>query len=188
MVAGEDEHGSRPVPDPTVLTTEALHREISALRELVLERVDRVTEVADEKFDSIETQLDLIERQRVEQKKDTKDAVDAALAAAKEAVKEQTTASERAIAKSEAATTKSIDQLGVTFTTAIDGSRRESADLKERVVAAEQQKVGGQEARTVAQETRAGLSSVAQLGIAAFVAFLVLAALVVSIVVATSTP
>jgi hypothetical protein len=133
---------SRPVPDPTQLTTEALHREVGQLRELFKTLLGGEGQVTLEKFESVKTQLALIENQRVEQKKDTKDAVDAALAAAKEAVKEQTTASERAIAKSEAATTKSIDQLGEKFDTAVDGLRREIGDLKERVAGAEQQKVG----------------------------------------------
>lgn len=128
-----DPSSSRPVPDPTSLTTEALHREVSQLRELLETFVQGENKVTGERFASITTQLNLIERQRVEQKMDTKQAVDAALAAAKEAVKEQTTASERAIAKSETATTKSIDQLGDKFDTAVDGLRREIGDLKERI-------------------------------------------------------
>jgi hypothetical protein len=129
--------GSTPIPDPTLLTTEALHREVLRLQELLETFIRGKNEVTEEKFASIKVQMDLIERQRVEQKQDTKAAVDAALAAAKEAVKEQTTASERAIAKSETATTKSIDQLGDKFDTAVDGLRREIGDVKERVTAAE---------------------------------------------------
>jgi hypothetical protein len=138
--------GSTPIPDPTVLTTEALHREIAAVRELVFERIARNAEVAIEKLGSVETQFELIERQRVEQKKDTKDAVDAALAAAKEAVKEQTTASERAIAKSEAATAEQLKQLSTTFTTAIYGTTTNHDDLKERVGKIESIRQGGKEA------------------------------------------
>jgi hypothetical protein len=129
--------GSRPVPDPTALTTEALHREVLQLRELLETFIRGENRVTEERFQSIATQMDLIERQRVEQKEDTKAAVDAALAAAKEAVKEQTTSSDLAIAKSEAATTKSIDQLGDKFDTAVDGLRREIGDVKERVSAME---------------------------------------------------
>lgn len=86
-----------------------------------------------------------MERQRVEQKKDTKDAVDAALAAAKEAVKEQTTASERAIAKSENSTAEQLKQLNTTFATAIGGVTANHDDLKERVGRIEAIKQGGQE-------------------------------------------
>jgi hypothetical protein len=149
--------GSRPVPDPTVLTTQALMREVEALRELLGQRIealdDKMSErltgvirVRDEEVRGIEDKLSLVEQQRVEQKKDTKDAVDAALTAQKEAVREQTTASERSIAKSETATTKSIEQLGEKFDTSIDGMRREVADLRERLTTVEQRRVGGQEA------------------------------------------
>jgi hypothetical protein len=145
-VSDESQFGSRPVPDPTVLTTEALHREIAALRELVFERIARESEVNDEKFTSVEKTLALVETQRVEQKQDTKAAVDAALTAQKEAVKEQTTASERAIAKSETSTTKSIDQLGEKFDTAFEGQRRDVDDLKARVGKIESVKQGGRDA------------------------------------------
>jgi uncharacterized coiled-coil protein SlyX len=52
-----------PVPDPTVLTTEALNREINHLREL------------------IDMRLGMIETQRVELKADTRAAIDTALTA-----------------------------------------------------------------------------------------------------------
>jgi DNA-directed RNA polymerase len=152
-----EERGSRPVPDPTVLTTEALQREVLNLRELIetriswlerllTERIDGQVAVRQEEFRGVKDKLNQTERQRVEQKEDTKAAVDAALSAAKEAVKEQTIASERSIAKSEAATTKSIEQLCSTFDTALEGQRREVADLKERLTTVEQRKVGSGEA------------------------------------------
>jgi len=141
-------------------------REVSALREVVEQRIQGTQEllesniggtadVTDEKFDSIETQLALIERQRVEQKKDTKDAVDAALAAAKEAVAEQTTSSDRAIAKSETSFIESVRQLGEKFDTAFDGQRRETDDLKERMTKLESVRTGGQEAKSAITATTA---------------------------------
>lgn len=156
-----------PSPDPTVLTSAALYREIAALRELLGQRItsleserDRATGAAKERRDvlnrenteqfealkkymelriaglgeTVGLQFDLVERQRVEQKKDTKDAVDAALTAQKEAVKEQTTASERAIAKSETSTTKQLEQQQETVSTAIDALRRSIDEVKERIV------------------------------------------------------
>jgi hypothetical protein len=75
----------------------------------------------------------LVERQRVEQKIDTKAAVDAALIAQKEAVREQTAASDRAIAKSETATTKLLEQLGQTFATSADAQRHITDEMKERI-------------------------------------------------------
>jgi hypothetical protein len=184
--------GSVPRPDPTVLTTEALLREIGALRTLIGERISAtealfetkiqsgregglalrdflVGEIAalrdfhetdvrglrelvasmghlrDEKLVTVQTQFDLIERQRVENKADTKAAVDAALAAAKEAVKEQTTASDRAITKSETATSEQLKQMNVTFTTAVQGISGPISDLKDRVTALESVRIGGKE-------------------------------------------
>lgn len=76
--------------DPTQLTTEALLREV----EIINKDLDR-------RFGFYDRLLNDSDRQRVEQKADTKAAVDAALAAAKEAVKEQTAATKEAIGKSE---------------------------------------------------------------------------------------
>ena len=148
--------GSRPIPDPTLLTdkaidraTEAIHQYIDgqlAVRDERLSGIDEATRLRLVAVETVPSQIDekvghladltterfnAAERLRVEQKKDTKDAVDAALSAAKEAVKEQTTASERSIAKSEGATSKQLDQIQETFTTAIDGLRRSIDDLKE---------------------------------------------------------
>lgn len=157
-----DAHG-RVVVDPTELTMAALQREMGTIqRELEMRQETRQREhaslqehvetllhgnaaISDEKFRSVETTLNLVERQRVEQKKDTKDAVDAALQAAKEAVKEQTTASERAIAKSEAATNKQLEQLNVTFATAIKGVTDLLNDTKDRIAKVETLKQGGKD-------------------------------------------
>ena len=152
--------------DPSELTVDAMERAVSSiqrdlasrqdtrqrehatLQELVETLLRGESQISGEKFSSIATQLNLVERQRVEQKKDTKDAVDAALQAAKEAVKEQTTASERAIAKSEAATNKQLEQLNVTFATAIKGVTDLLNDTKERVAKVESIKQGGKETLT----------------------------------------
>jgi hypothetical protein len=220
----QEGRGSTPKPDPTVLTTEALLREIGALRTLIDQRIaatellfdtkimlgreggmslrelleeklasvrtqfelverqrqeqksdsaqaivtamaasdKAIGEQADavemmmkkssatlqEKFISVDTQFELIERQRVEQKMDTKAAVDAALAAAKEAVKEQTTASDRSITKSETATSEQLKQMNVTFTTAIQGIATPISDIKDRVTALEAVRLGRNENRT----------------------------------------
>jgi len=145
----------RPDPDPTLLTTQALFREIAQLRELFNTKIDTIThtveaslenatnartgirEILNQRIDALsalfESKLDLIERQRVEQKSDTAAAVQAALSAAKEAVKEQTNASERSIAKSEAATSKQLEAQQVTTASAAGELRRSIDDLKERI-------------------------------------------------------
>jgi ABC-type Fe2+-enterobactin transport system substrate-binding protein len=125
------------VPDPTLLTTQALLREIDGLKELLQSQLEALGAKWHEKFEAILKQLDMVEAQRIEQKQDTKTAVDAALQAQKEAVREQTTASERAIAKSETATTKQLEQLGTTLKTVEDGLRRDINGVKDRVTTIE---------------------------------------------------
>jgi len=151
-----------PVPDPTTLTTQQLLREISSLRELMRTSLDGTREITQEKFRSVERYLEQAEGQRVEQKADTKAAVDAALSAAKEAVKEQTIASERAIAKSEAATSKQLEQQSATFSTAIGGVTVALGDVKDRVGKIEYVKQGAAETRVEYRDTtteaRAGTS------------------------------
>src|SRR6185437_5456113 len=139
------QQGSVPVPDPTLLTTENLRREILGLRELVETKIEALKELTFEKLAKVEQEFDLVERQSVEQNKDTKDAVDAALTAQKEAVKEQTTASERAIAKSEAGTNKQLEQLADNFNTTFRGITTTIDDLKDRVRGIEATRVGGQQ-------------------------------------------
>lgn len=135
MPRGRGGRGPRPAngtTDPTALTTAALDREIEGvstlvelqiaglkefLRELSAERIKHVEELS-------ELQFGLIERQRVEQKTDTKDALTAALDAAKEAV-----------GKTEIAVNKALDQLSGQLGTAVEGLRREIGDLKERMSA-----------------------------------------------------
>ena len=145
---GRQGNNRTPVPDPTLLTTQQLIREITSLREVIDLRIESVLDTMEEKFHKADQEFELVERQRVEQKKDTKDAVDAALTAQKEAVREQTAASERAIAKSEAATSKQLDQLSLTFTTEVAALRRELGEVKNRATAIEQQKIGAKEDRT----------------------------------------
>ena len=140
-----DDDVAKPVPDPTILTTEQLLREVENLRVYVDAALGSAKELTEEKLSSTATQFEVVERQRVEQKNDTKAAVDAALAAAKEAVKEQTTAFGLATAKSENATAEQLKQLTVTFTTAIQGVTAQLGDNKTRVERIENLKQGGRE-------------------------------------------
>jgi len=184
------------VADPTVLTTAQTQREVSALKELVFNRLasmekaievshadlvrvptevqERVgnlkelheTKIASaradsvnlhdniavqlvereklvlEKFASIQTQF--LERDvRTEQNaRDSKVAVDAALQAAKEAVAEQNRSSALAIAKSETATMKQIDQIGTLIQTGNKAVDDKFDDVKERLSKIEGQSTG----------------------------------------------
>jgi hypothetical protein len=176
--------GRVPVPDPTILTTAALLREIAALKESTnirvngieqrmvemvsgaikalegviitrLEGMDRALEllqstadkfpqridekigslgkVHEEKFHSIQTQFTERDVRTEQTSRDSKVAVDAALQAAKEAVGEQNRSSALAIAKSEAATSKQIDQMGSLIQQNTNTSNDKIQDLKDRL-------------------------------------------------------
>ena len=122
-----------PHPDPTFLTTEQLKREIENLREFLEASIKAETNLTDARFKALAQQNEMVEKQRIEQKGDVKAAVDAALAAQKEAVKEQTLASERSIAKSEAATTKQLEQIIATFSASIGSVSLQLNDAKDRL-------------------------------------------------------
>jgi len=134
----------RPVPDPTELTTEALTREISAVRELLFSEIAHRGKLTDEQFDAIRREVDAkldaigqrfagVELRTAEQKSDTRLAVEAALSSAKDAVRLQTEASQLAQAKSETAFTKQIDGILLRvdqIATVMDG---QIGDLKARL-------------------------------------------------------
>jgi len=130
-----------PIPDPTVLTTEQLTRESLHLRELFATRLDAMDKavailqaIADrsptvnevylqheEKFRGVERQFAERDTRMQESGLQAKLAVDAALQAAKEAV-----------AKSEAATMKAIDQLATLMASNSKASDDKIDDLKGR--------------------------------------------------------
>jgi len=147
----------RPVPDPTVLTTQQLLREIQALKELLESRLNSydkailllqdlanrqpsISEAVakfEEQFRGIETQFK--ERDiRVEQTaKESKVAVDAAFSAQKEAVSEQNKSGAAAIAKSEATTTKQIDAIVLLIQANTKAADEKFDDVKNRLTAIE---------------------------------------------------
>jgi cell division protein ZapA (FtsZ GTPase activity inhibitor) len=167
--------GSAPVPDPTQLTDQAIAKLKEQLEQYIEGKVDGLTTLIE-----AETKLTLerfasSERVRLEQKKDTKDAVDAALSAAKEAVKEQTTASERSIAKSETATAKQLEQQSETVGTVTKGLGDKIDDLKERVSRIESIAVGTTAQRIEGRQSNAALYGL--IGLVISIAFLALAIL-----------
>jgi hypothetical protein len=114
---------SRPNPDPTVLTTEQLHREMTSQRDLFDEKIRGIVAEFTEKLQGIATQFierdtraDLLAKATSEAAEKlaaaAEKALAAALQAAKEAVGEQNTSVNLAFAKSEANFIKQMDQLG----------------------------------------------------------------------------
>ena len=147
-----------PITDPTMLTTIQLDRGLVALREVIEARVtalenndehvrgfldqrhaaiktevDRLQELHEEKFRSIAVQFAERDTRTEQTSRDSKVAVDAALQAAKEAVGEQNKSSALAIAKSEAATTKQIDQILVIIQSTTGGLNDKIDDIKSRL-------------------------------------------------------
>jgi hypothetical protein len=129
--------------------------------------VDGKIQVVNERFKSIETQF--IERDtRTEQtSRDSKVAVDAALQAAKEAVGEQNKSSALAISKSEAATTKQIDAIGLLIQSNTKNIDDKIDDLKTGMSKLEQ-RINGIEARKEGMvETKQGVNATTVITIAA---------------------
>jgi hypothetical protein len=159
--------GSRPIPDPTALTTAALEREIEQLQELIESKIERLETkmtghflIDGQRFSKIDEQFRTIESQRVEQKRDTQDALTAALTAQKEAVGKQDEANQKAITKSEATTTDTLNKLSQLFKTTTDALGDKIDDLKERIGRLEATKVGATENRTSIYATVAVIGSV----------------------------
>lgn len=149
---------SRPVSDPTPLTTQALFREIDglrsecrdralALRELIETRLDgsdtaiellqgaterfALHNVVEEKFSSIETQFKERDTRTDQTSRDSKIAIDAALQAAKEAV-----------GKTEVSFTKQIDAIAVNIMQMAGNINDKIDDLKGRLTAIEGKSAG----------------------------------------------
>jgi chromosome segregation ATPase len=148
---------SRPIPDPTVLTTQALYREVAALKELIEQRIDAISNTINAAItarDSLDKEVQLrtdlqfrlVEQQRIEQKGDTKNAVDAALTAQKEA-----------IGKTETSTNKALEELGTRLDTAIENLRRANDEVKERIVEVDRRVVDVVSQKVGATTDRTGL-------------------------------
>jgi len=143
---------TRPNPDPTVLTTQALLREMELLRELFTARLAHSDEARTLSLRVIETRLDGMDRLSESSIRDQKAAVAAALQAAKEAVEKQQEASDKAIAKSETAITKQMDQVVMLVQSGLKSVEVQLDDMKERVVRLESEKSG---AASQIQQTQA---------------------------------
>lgn len=123
-------------------------RQMLALRELILSRIENIRDVNAQKFEAVDSRF--IERDiRIEQAaQEGRMSLDAALAAAKEAVSEQNKANVQAIAKSEIATQKQIDAMVQLMATSNKSLEDKIADLKSRLDRGEGRNTGSTEART----------------------------------------
>lgn len=152
-----DATGDRPVPDPTVLTTDNLRREIGHLTELVeskldirdtrIDAIDQATrlwaestdgkllherELTEERFGSVAQQFVERDTRSEREARDNKVAVDAAFAAQKEAAQKQDEANQKAIDKSETAMDEKVNKLEQLFKTTTDALADKVDDVKQR--------------------------------------------------------
>jgi cobalamin biosynthesis Mg chelatase CobN len=183
-VADTDIQDTRPVPDPTVLTTEASVRLEAMIRNLISSEITHLEVLFDQKLAEIKTQLKMLDARTAEQKKDTKDALDAALAAQKEAVASQTASSEKSITKSETATTERIKGVEAQQATSSKAMDDKISDLKDRVVAIESIKLGNTEQtanmRAGGMDTRGNMASI----MSVIMAIIAVASIIIAIIIA----
>ena len=143
--------GAPPRVDPTKLTTEAvniakedLRREMSAIRELaetnlhslrteVMSEIRRIDDVSVQKFNGIKQQFDERDERVNQTALSGRISLDAALAAAKEAVGEQNKSNTLSIDVASRGTTKQIDALQELFTTSIRSVEDKIADHQRRL-------------------------------------------------------
>jgi len=184
----------RPVPDPTVLTTEASIRLETVLRNLIKAENDhlhelltveiiRQNELFAERLSGLSrqfsTQFTMLDARTAEQKQDTTNALNAALAAQKEAVAAQTASSEKSITKSETATTERIKGVETLLATSTKATDDKITDLKDRVIAIEAVKLGNIEGKETI--LRSGTDMRAIIAVVISIAFLIVAMISVAI-------
>jgi hypothetical protein len=153
--------------DPSALTTQQLWREIEHVKELLMtelsgikqsikiahddfvrvptdvqKAVGTLRDFHDEKFKSIEKQFEMESAFRLEQKTDTKTAIDAALAAQEKQSSKQAETFAASINKSEAAVNKQLDLQSAQTSTITSGLGGQISDIKERLAAMDSRGAG----------------------------------------------
>ncbi len=143
------------------MTIDALRREIAMLEGLMGGRLDAAEKLSEERFKRLDGLIAHFEEQRREQKVDTKQAVDAALASQKEAT-----------AKMETSVSDQIQSLRTNFETAIRAVNGSINDLKERMTITESLKQGQTEQRFEHRQTSAGTIAAIGIGITVLLAMI----------------
>jgi transketolase len=168
---------TRPVPDPTALTREATSRLEAVLRNLITSEIEHQNALFNEKLATLSIQFNtkftMLDARTAEQKQDTTNALNAALAAQKEAVAAQTASSEKSITKSETATTERIKGVETLLATSTKATDDKITDLKDRVIAIEAVKLGVTEATATGRQGGADTRGIVAIVISC--AFLVIA-------------
>lgn len=143
-------HGRAELVDQRFLSmgeaTQLLQRFFDHAPAIVDAKIGDLRILHEERFRSIATQFAERDTRTEQTSRDSKVAVDAALQAAKEAVGEQNRSSALAISKSDIATMKQIDQMGILIQSNVAGIGMSISDLKDRLTRIEGNAVGHKEA------------------------------------------
>jgi uncharacterized protein YicC (UPF0701 family) len=130
---------------------------VGTAREHVLGAVQRVEDVTAEKFSSIDRQFAERDIRSEQDKKASKEALDAALLAQKESVAQQNEANTKAGEKTETNTTKQIDQITILITTLEKSLTDRITELKERIDRGEGGTAGAAVQRTESRLTQGAI-------------------------------
>jgi hypothetical protein len=153
--------------DATRVPTE-IQKQVGSAREFLETLIAKEHALKEEKFTKVYQRFDLIEQQRLEQKKDTADNVDKAFLAAKEAVREQNISSKEAIIKSENSFNAQLKSLEDNSNERFKSLESKITDLKDRVT-----KTEGITAGISSNKTEARSSSNYMWGVAAIIASII---------------
>lgn len=128
----EVEKGIMIAHDDLVRVPTAVQSAVGGVQLLMETKINYENKLVALSISHVEKQFSWIEAVRIEQKRDTATAVDAALKAAKEAVTEQNSSNILANTKLEIATYKQIDQLALLVNTGIRNLDDKISDVKDR--------------------------------------------------------
>lgn len=127
---------------------EDFDRQLAGLREYILSQILNVSQVSLEKFAAVDARFVDRDDRAAETATQNRISLDAALAAAKEAVSEQNKANTLAIGKSEGATQKQIDAQAAQMATSYKALDDRITDLKERQSVREGHEQGSSTSKT----------------------------------------
>jgi D-ribose pyranose/furanose isomerase RbsD len=162
---------------------EAIRRDYDRLlhaeREFILSQIQNVISVADERFAAIKSQFVERDTRAENDMQQSRISLDAALAAAKEAVSEQNKANALAIGKSEDATKERLDALQTLMTSGVQSLDDKISEIRSRIDRGE----AGGEGRTAArvEQQAANVDRRGDLGLALLALSIVIAAITLAI-------
>jgi chromosome segregation ATPase len=145
---------TKPTPDPTILTTEQLLREIANAVRLLQAEVKGFKDTREERDKAVDLRFQMIEAYRIEQKTDVEKNIAAALSAQKESARDQSAAAKEAVTKAETATAEQMKQQYATIMAELSALRSSLTETKERVSRNEQRLIGMAETKVEMREGR----------------------------------